>query len=131
MEGRQVGEDTISAFVRNPFTQPLTMGLASAAYLHALELSAGQLVHDQPSAPILQRTKAFRPQGVYTTFLAAWVQARRQLQQLPQEVAATVTTAVTVAHQQQQQRQGVELAAGATWSSVPLQVRAGIGCKHG
>jgi hypothetical protein len=48
---------------------------------------------------------SFRPPGVYTTFLAAWVKARRQLQQLPQEVAATVVAAVKAAEQQQQRMQ--------------------------
>jgi ankyrin repeat protein len=43
--------------------------------------------------------------GVYTTFLAAWVGARRQLQQLPQERIVTVVAAVQVALQRQQQQQ--------------------------
>jgi hypothetical protein len=49
-----------------------------------------------------QQAVSFRPPGVYTTFLAAWVGARRQLQQLPQEVAATVVAAVKAAQQQRQ-----------------------------
>jgi hypothetical protein len=52
-----------------------------------------------------QRASCFHPPGVYTSFLAAWVQARRQLQQLPQEVAATVVAAVKVAQQQRRRRQ--------------------------
>jgi hypothetical protein len=42
---------------------------------------------------------------VYTTLLAAWVAARRQLQQLPQAVVAAVLAAVKLAQQQQQQQQ--------------------------
>jgi hypothetical protein len=45
---------------------------------------------------------------VYTTFLAAWVGARRQLQQLPREKAAAVVAAVKTAQQQQQQPRGGE-----------------------
>jgi hypothetical protein len=39
--------------------------------------------------------------AAYTTFLAAWVEARRQLQQLPQEMASAVVAAVRAAQQQQ------------------------------
>jgi hypothetical protein len=63
------------------------------------------------SLDYLQGARSFRPPGVYTTFLAAWVGARRQLQQLPQEVAATVVAAVKAAQQQQhlQQQQQQQL----------------------
>jgi ankyrin repeat protein len=55
--------------------------------------------------PAVLRAVSFHPPGVYTTFLAAWVGARRQLQQLPQEVARTVVAAVAAAGGQQQQQQ--------------------------
>jgi hypothetical protein len=49
------------------------------------------------------KARSFHPPGVYTTFLAAWVEARRQLQQqLPQDVAAAVVAAVKAAREQQQ-----------------------------
>jgi hypothetical protein len=43
---------------------------------------------------------------VYTTFLAAWVGVRRQLQQVPREVAAAVVAAVQAAQQHEQPQQG-------------------------
>jgi ankyrin repeat protein len=49
----------------------------------------------------IQKTSSFRPPGVYTTFLAAWAGARRQLQQLPREVAGVTVTGVKAAQQQQ------------------------------
>jgi ankyrin repeat protein len=51
-----------------------------------------------------QRIASFRPAGVYTTFLVAWGRARRQLQQLPQEVARTVVSAVKAAREDQEQQ---------------------------
>jgi ankyrin repeat protein len=57
-----------------------------------------------PAEVALQRAASFRAPGVYTTFLEAWVAARRELQQVPQEVVQTVVAAVAAA-QQQQQRQ--------------------------
>jgi ankyrin repeat protein len=55
----------------------------------------------------LHHAASIHPPAVYTTFLAAWVRARRQLQQLPREKAAAVVAAVEYARQQQQRRQGV------------------------
>jgi hypothetical protein len=75
-------------------------GLLKAAYTRV------DVPHSHPAAvTALQRAASFRPAGVYTTFLAAWVGARRQLQQLPQEVAETVVAAVKAAQQRQQQQE--------------------------
>jgi hypothetical protein len=57
---------------------------------------------DKTSVQAEQHPLPFQHPGVYTTFLAAWVGARRKLQQLPQEVARTVVAAVAAAQQQQQ-----------------------------
>jgi hypothetical protein len=54
-----------------------------------------------------RQTDPIRPLEVYTTFLAAWVGARRQLQQLPQEVAGAVVAAVQAAQQQQDEERQV------------------------
>jgi ankyrin repeat protein len=92
---------------QHPLTSVVQRGLYWAACGHAcdpLKWRPGWLKGCVLLVPL------HHPPGVYTTFLAAWVGARRQLQQLPQEVAATVVAAVTVAmereQQQQQQQQG-------------------------
>jgi cytohesin len=41
-----------------------------------------------------QQACSFRRPGVYTTFMGAWVRARRQLQQLPQEMAGVTVAAI-------------------------------------
>jgi hypothetical protein len=81
----------------------LSTGLAKATCTRVGQLPSGtQLAAAEAT---MQHARSFRPPAVYTTFLAAWVGARRQLQQLPQEVAGTVVAAVKAAQQQQQERQ--------------------------
>jgi hypothetical protein len=81
-------------------------GLRAAARIHVQAAQRKGMADDEcfvSKAEVSQRACSFRPEGVYTTFLSAWVRARQQLQQLPQEMAATVVAAVNAAQQQQQQ----------------------------
>jgi hypothetical protein len=90
-----------------PLRQLVHEALQQAARLHVHTYSQAG------NTPGKVRAACFYPPGVSTTFLAAWVGARRQLQQLPQEVARTVVAAVKAAqqprHHQQQQQQGCVL----------------------
>jgi hypothetical protein len=81
--------------------QVMHQGLLQAAQVQMeKERETGE---QQETQECMMKASCFLPPGVYTTFLAAWVGARRQLQQqLPQEVAATVVAAVKAARQQQQ-----------------------------
>jgi hypothetical protein len=90
--------------LRNPPSDAATRrALLSNGLVEAAHTRLGYTAIFRPDyAMMRQQAVSFRPPGVYTTFLAAWVGARRQLQQLPQEVAATVVAAVKAAQQQQQ-----------------------------
>jgi hypothetical protein len=85
----------------------LSGGLAEAARIRVGKLPPG--THLAAAEATMEHARSFRPPGVYTTFLAAWVGARRQLQQLPQEVAGTVVAAVKAAQQQQQEHKQIVL----------------------
>jgi ankyrin repeat protein len=97
-----------------PLAKDIYAGLMKSAdeRVYAARRAAGldvlylAIIADDPDP--LQLAESFCPSGVYTTFLAAWVGARRQLQQVPQEMAAAVVAAVEVARQPQQQRQQQE-----------------------
>jgi ankyrin repeat protein len=92
----------------HPADTPGVSSPRSVLQQQARELEAlvirGEVAPTRPDPAVL-RAASFHPPGVYTTFLAAWVGARRRLQQLPQEVTRTVVAAVRVAQQQQQQQQ--------------------------
>jgi ankyrin repeat protein len=82
-------------------------GLRAAAYAR-VPAECPQVIWcgEEPKChPTYERARFFRPPCVYTTFLAAWVRARQQLQQLPKETAATVVAAIRAAQQQQHQQQ--------------------------
>jgi hypothetical protein len=107
-------------------------GLDQAARNHPKEVLGAPAGKQHPVPTTPGRYPSFWAPGVNATFLAAWVDARRRLQQLPQEVVAAVTAAVKVAQQQvqEQQQQGGEVQGthvGPDASSVsavaPMQVR--------
>jgi hypothetical protein len=82
-------------------------GLLMAAWKYRSTISCSQWPGQAaPPVPNMQHTRSFWPLGVYMTFLAAWVGAWRGLQQLPQELEATVVAAVKAAQQHHPQQQG-------------------------
>jgi ankyrin repeat protein len=88
-----------------PFVVMLEMGMETAAELllsraRNPEEWDGEIAPDIDPAERQQACSFHEPQ-VYTTFLDAWVRARRELQQLTQEVTDVVVAAVTAAQQQQ------------------------------
>jgi hypothetical protein len=98
---------------------PIQSALQDAARAH-MQTSSGA---GEPEAHAQVAAASFRSPAAYTTFLAAWVAARRQLQQLPQEVTRTVVAAVTVAMEREQQQQGSGLGeASQGQEELPLQL---------
>jgi ankyrin repeat protein len=78
----------------------------AAAATATLQLVVHQGLKDAAEAQVNKEGNTpVRSSAVYTTFLAAWVGAHRQLQQLPQEVAAAVVAAVKADREQQQGRE--------------------------
>jgi hypothetical protein len=76
-----------------------------------------------PAAEVIrQRALSFRAPGVYTTFLDAWVAARRELQQVPQERVDTVVAAVAASRQPQPQRSWLSVWAAGVCAKL-VQVR--------
>jgi hypothetical protein len=96
---------------QQPCGTGMRWGVFRTSLVRAVHTWLGQLPADIDPAEakaVGQRARLFRPSRVYTTLLAARVAARRQLQQLPREVAGTVVAAMQAAQQQllrQQQRQ--------------------------
>jgi hypothetical protein len=79
-------------------------GLVQAACSRVQRASSGDEVQQlDPQAE--REARSFRPDAVYTTFLAAWVEARRQLKQ---ELTQAVVAAVEAAQQPQQQEARAE-----------------------
>jgi hypothetical protein len=72
-------------------------GLTTATYTRVGKLPAGTKPAD--AAAVWEHASCFRPPAVYTTFLAAWVRAWRQLRQMPQEMAGVMVAAVEAALQ--------------------------------
>jgi outer membrane biosynthesis protein TonB len=82
-------------------------GLIVATLKHneaAFGISEAAEYGPSPPARPTQLLQTFRAPGVYTTFLDAWVRARRQLQQLPEEVKEAVVAALTAAQQQEEDK---------------------------
>jgi ankyrin repeat protein len=86
----------------SPFQALLRMGLSVAAMSRADEECNPDKAPLEVCIAAWQLAQSFQPPQLYAIILGAWVQARRELQQLPLEMAATVVAAVTVAQQQQQ-----------------------------
>jgi hypothetical protein len=82
------------------FQLQIHSGMLTAVQTRLEAASASANTQYVPSAAATERASSFRPPGVYTTFLSAWVGARRQLQQLPQEVVDTAVKAVKAAQGQ-------------------------------
>jgi ankyrin repeat protein len=77
-----------------------------SAFQHVARSSVGTAVVAEPASHNTSVQNVLTgPPGVYTTFLGAWVEARRQLQQLPREVVTTVVAAVKAAREQEQQQE--------------------------
>jgi hypothetical protein len=92
---------------KSPSSMFIRLGLSHASHARRIAAMMGHPQSGGTSAPRnpapLWQAQALHPPAVYTTFLAAWVGARRRLQQLPREMVTTVVAAVQAAQQQQRQ----------------------------